>query len=87
MRSTRAAAALERLKARSGDASYAMVGLSDGRFYLARRSGAGTPEKLGEALPLDDFVAFVNAVAPGKPRKVSKLDVAFERQLVRKDRT
>lgn len=86
MRSTRASAAVERLKARSGDASYSMIGLPDGLFYLVRRSGEGAPEKLGEALPLDDFVKFVNAVAPGKPRKVSKLDVAFERQLTRKDR-
>jgi hypothetical protein len=34
MRSTRASAALERLKRRSGDSRYSMVRQADGLFYL-----------------------------------------------------
>jgi hypothetical protein len=86
MRSTRATAAVERLKTRSGDTSYSMIALPQGLFYLARRNGAGALEKLGEPQDLDDFVKFVNGVVPEKPRKVSKLDVAFEQQLNRKGR-
>jgi hypothetical protein len=32
---------------------------------------------------MDDFVTFVNAREPGKPRKVSKLDEALEAQISR----
>ena len=38
----------------------------------------------GEPLELDAFVAFVNALGPQKARRVSKLDVAFEKQLSKK---
>jgi len=34
-------------------------------------------------MPMDEFVAFVNACEPGKPRKVSKLDLAMEEQIGR----
>jgi hypothetical protein len=35
---------------------------------------------------LDDFVAFVNAYGPQIPKRVSKLEVEFSKQLVKKDR-
>jgi hypothetical protein len=34
-------------------------------------------------MPLDDFVAFVNAYGPQTPKRVSKLDVEFSKQLVK----
>ncbi|WP_025918046.1 hypothetical protein [Herminiimonas sp. CN] len=84
MRSTRASAAIERLKARDGNKPYSMVHTGDNLFYLVLGSGAGTQEKLGQALPLDDFVQFVNSFGPQVARRVSKLDAAFEQQLARK---
>ncbi len=83
MRSTRAVAAVERLKARSANPGYAMI-LSGGLFTLGVREGTEPLRKLCEPLPLDDFVKFVDGFGPPKPRKASKLDIAFEKQLVRK---
>lgn len=84
VRSTRAVAAVERLKTRSGNAGYAMVRTAAGLFYLCRKSEAGERAQVGDAMPLDAFVAFVDALEPARERKASKLDVAFERQLTRK---
>jgi hypothetical protein len=81
IRATRATAAIDRLKARSGNARYSMARTGDGLFFLTE--GAGQPA-LCEALELDQFVAFVNGVGPQKPRRVSKLDIAFEKQLGKK---
>jgi len=83
MRSTRAVAAVERLKTRSENPNYAMV-IAGGLFYLALRDAAGNSSKLCQPLGLDDFVKFVDGFGPPKPRKISKLDEAFEKQLVRK---
>lgn len=80
MRSTRASAAVERLKRRTGDSSYAMSTRADGRFALFLTKD-GVLEALGEPLALDDFVVFVNARHPEKPKPLSKLDVAFRAQL------
>ncbi|MEO8598742.1 MAG: hypothetical protein ABI656_02815 [bacterium] len=84
MRSTRASAAIERLKARDGNKPYSMVRTGDGLFYLVLNTGLGMQEKLGQELPLDDFVKYVNSVGPQVARRVSKLDVAFEKQLSKK---
>jgi hypothetical protein len=81
MRATRATAAIDRLKARTGNPRYSMARTGDGLFFLTE--GAGQPA-LCEALELDQFVAFVNGVGPQKPRRVSKLDIAFEKQLGKK---
>ena len=84
MRSTKAINAVERLKTRSGNPQYAAaVSLSGGLFYLVDRSASGVPESSLTPLPMDDFVAFVNALKPEKPRKVSKLDLAMEEQIKR----
>jgi hypothetical protein len=84
MRSTKAIYAVERLKTRSGHPGYAAVSLAGGLFYLADRSDE-TGAKLSQPLPVDAFVAFVDGFGPPKPRKASKLDIAFEEQ-IRKSR-
>ena len=84
MRSTKASAAVERLKARSGNARYSMVRRSDGMFSLVLATEAGASEPVGPPLPIDEFVRFVNGTGPQQPRRISKLDAAFERQLLKK---
>jgi hypothetical protein len=80
-RSTRASAAVDRLKLRSGNAGYSMARTGEGLFFLSEKPGA---PPLCAPLDLDEFVAFVNGLGPQTPRRASKLDVAFEKQLVRK---
>jgi hypothetical protein len=87
MRSTKASAAVERLKRRSGNAHYSMVRTGDGLFYLAEMQESGTLEKLSNALEQDDFVAYVNGFGPQQPKRVSKLDVAFEKQLAERGKS
>jgi hypothetical protein len=84
MRSTRATAAVERLKRRSDNPDYSLVLGANGLFQLVLATDAGPTEKLGEPLPLDDFVAYVNGYGPQIPRRMTKSDVAFEKQLVKK---
>jgi len=86
MRSTRATGAIERLNTRAGTRQYSMVRTSSELFFLVQRVAGNPVEKLSEPLPLDEFVAFVNAYGPQKPKRVSKLDTAFEKQLVKKDK-
>lgn len=81
MRSTRASAAIERLKRRSGNPDYSMVRSADGRFFLVHVHADGRQEKIGDALEMDEFVHFVNAQGPQVVKRVSKLDTAFEKQL------
>lgn len=81
MRSTRATSAIERLKERTGNAQYVMARTGSELFFLTE--GAGKPP-LCPPLELDDFVKFVNGLGPQKARRVSKLDVAFEKQLTKK---
>lgn len=81
MRSTRAASAVERLNARTGAMQYTMSRTSDGYFYLLLKIAGQPSKKISEALELDAFVHFVNAQGPQQVRRVSKLDVAFEKQL------
>ena len=80
-RSTRASSAVERLKTRSGNAGYSMGRTGEGLFFLTAKPGE---PPLCAPLELDEFVAFVNKLGPQTPRRVSKLDVAFEKQLVKK---
>lgn len=84
VRSTRATAAVERLKARSGNPDYAMVRTAAGLFCLTLGTSADPASRLSELLPLDDFVIFVNAFGPQIPRRMTKADAAFEKQLVPK---
>lgn len=80
MRTTQATRAVDRLKNRSGNPHYAAVGMPGGLFYLADRS-SGEMQKLCKPLPLDEFVVFVNALAPAQPAKTSKFDQALETQI------
>jgi len=80
-RSTRASAAVDRLKVRSGNPGYSMARTGEGLFFLSEAPGE---PPLCAPLELDEFVAFVNQLGPQTPRRVSKLDVAFEKQLTRK---
>jgi len=84
MRSTRATAAVERLKARSGNADYSLVLNANGLFQLVNAEVPGAAQKIGDPLPLDDFVTYVNAYGPQIPRRMTKSDIAFEKQLVKK---
>ena len=81
MRSTKASAAIERLRARSSNAHYVMSSRPDGLFSLLLTSVGGPMKLVGEPLPLDEFVRFVNSVEAAKPKPVSKLDAAFRAQL------
>ena len=80
-RSTRASAAVDRLKRRTGIASYSMARTGDGLFFLSEKPGA---PPLCAPLELDEFVAFVNGLGPQEVKRVSKHDLEFEKQLVRK---
>jgi hypothetical protein len=80
-RATRATSAVARLKRRTGNQKYSMSVTGSGHFFLS--DGAGNPP-LCPPMELDDFVAFVNGIAPAAPKRVSKLDIAFEKQLTKK---
>jgi hypothetical protein len=80
-RSTRASAAVDRLKRRTGNQGYSMARTGDGLFFLSERPGAPA---LCEPLELDQFVAFVNSLGPQVERRMTKNDIAFEKQLVKK---
>ena len=81
VRSTRASAAVDRLKRRTGVTSYSMARTGDGLFFLSEKPGA---PPLCVPLELDEFVAFVNGLGPQEVKRVSKHDIEFEKQLVRK---
>jgi hypothetical protein len=80
-RSTRASAAVERLKRRTGNTGYSMARTGAGHFFLSESPGA---PPLCAPLELDDFVTFVNSLGPQVERKMTKNDIAFEKQLVKK---
>lgn len=94
MRTTRASAAIDRLKRRSGDNNYSMTMTQNGLFCLILptipadtsqldATPSNKPNRLCEPMPMDDFVAFVNAYGPQTPKRVSKLEVAFTEQLAK----
>ncbi|HQU81125.1 MAG TPA: hypothetical protein PLU47_16865 [Azonexus sp.] len=83
MRSTRATAAVARLNQRSEGHHYLMVMTGSGLFLLRERVDGGDRD-ISEALPLDDFVRFVNAQGPQQAPRITKNDAAFAKQLVRK---
>ena len=84
MRSTKASNAIERLKRRSDNPHYSMSLTSNHLFCLLLRSENGESTRLCEPMPMEDFVAFVNTFGPQTPKRVSKLDEAFSKQLVKK---
>jgi hypothetical protein len=80
-RSTRASAAVDRLKRRTGNAGYSMARTGDGYFFLSEKPGA---PPLCAPLELDEFVVFVDGLGPQPERRLTKNDLAFEKQLVKK---
>ncbi|MEN3291696.1 MAG: hypothetical protein V7642_949 [Burkholderiales bacterium] len=86
MRSTKASAAVARLNERDSEHRYSMGMTASGFFYLLRASGGGPQEKISGDLALDEFVQFANQTGPQKKVRISKLDVAFEKQLGNKNR-
>ena len=83
MRSTRASAAVARLNKRSKGRHFLMVMTGNGLFVLRERAD-GADRDVSAALPLDDFVRFVDTQGPQQAPRVTKNDAAFARQLVRK---
>jgi hypothetical protein len=84
MRSTKASAALERLKRRSGNQDYSMARSADGLFYLIEYADDGEAKRLSPSMEQDDFVAYLNGLGPQpEPKKLGKNDAAFEKQLER----
>ena len=83
MRSTKASAAIDRLKRRSGNALYSMTLSSNSMFCLVLPNDTGVSDRLCEPMLMDEFVAFVNAYGPIIAKRVSKLDIAFQKQLVK----
>lgn len=86
MRSTRAAAAVARLNGRSEGRHYALVLTSRGLFSLRERTEGGDRE-LCDALVLDEFVRFVDAIGPQKIVRITKHEAEFAKQLVKKPKT
>lgn len=86
MRSTRASNAIARLKSRTGNQAYSMQVAANSTFCLVEMLPDGQIKQLSTALELDEFVRFVDATGPQKPKKISKLDTAFELQLVKKEK-
>ena len=84
MRSTKASAAIERLKRRSGNDQFSMTLTSSGLFCLVEMTTQGDSTRLCEPMIMADFVAFVNAYGPQIIKRVSKLDIAFSKQLGKK---
>lgn len=83
MRSTRATAAVARLNNRSKEHYYVMTQTGAGLFYLSERTD-GNDKRVSEALPLDDFVLFVDGMGTQVVRRMTKNDVAFAKQLTKK---
>lgn len=84
MRSTKASGAIGRLNRRTKNSMYLMGATGRGLFYLMRTAETGATETLSAPMSLEEFVRFVDAYGPQKPKKISKLDAAFEKQLTRK---
>jgi hypothetical protein len=82
MRSTRASAAVARLNARSKE-QYVMTRTGDGLFFIAAR-GEGGAARVTDPLPLDAFVRLVDAMGPQQARRMTRNDIAFRKQLVKK---
>ena len=60
--------------------------MSTGQFKLSERSES-CDKQIGDVLPLDDFVRYVDSLAPPPEPRVTKSEAAFAKQLVKKGRT
>ena len=85
MRSTRAAAAIARLNARSEGRHYSMA-LTGGGLLILRERVAGADRPLSAALALGEFVQLVDSMGTKKEVRTTRNETAFMQQLIRKDR-
>lgn len=85
MRSTKASNAVDRLKKRTNNPLYSMTLSGGGMFCLVLASDSGENNRLCEPMQLEEFVTFVNAYGPQIPKRVSKLDIEFGKQLQKKN--
>jgi hypothetical protein len=83
MRSTKASSAVERLNKR-GEQTYSMGTNGRGLFWLSQPGEDGVSIEFCEPMTMDNFVVFVNGFGPQIVKRVSKLDVEFSKQLVKK---
>ncbi len=83
MRSTRATAAVARLNQRCPEMHHSM-GMTGGGMFILNVESGGASRRACEAMPLDEFVRFVNGLGPQPVRRMTKSDIAFEKQLVKK---
>ena len=60
------------------------MSLTGNGLCILHLHAASGMQRAGDALPLDDFVRFVNAQGPQAVRRQTKSDIAFEQQLVKK---
>jgi len=63
-----------------------MTFMSSGLFKLNERIDGGD-KPISDALPLDEFVRFVDAMGPQKVPRITKSEAAFLKQLVKKDKS
>ena len=83
MRSTRATAAIARLRARTEGHHYVMSITGSGQFMLLEHiEGRETP--VSGVLSMDEFIRLVNTMGPQIVPRATKSDVAFAKQLVKK---
>lgn len=54
---------------------------SNGLFCLVLKNEAGESQRISTSMEMEEFVAFVNAYGPQTPKRVSKLDIEFSKQL------
>ena len=85
MRTTRASAAIDRLKARTNCNGYSMAIAGNGLISLVLHNDGEPSQRLCEPMQLEDFVHFVNAYGPQIIKRVSKLDIEFSKQLRKKE--
>jgi hypothetical protein len=83
MRSTRAASAVARLTARTPGRDFVLTNTRDGLFFLSEWIGEETV-RLTEPCALDDFVKLVNGMGPQVVKRLTKNDISFQKQLVKK---
>ena len=83
MRSTRAAAAVARLTSRTAGREFVLTNTRDGTFFLSEWIGEETV-RLTEPCGLDDFVKLVNGMGPQVLKRLTKNDIAFQKQLAKK---
>jgi len=81
MRSTKASNAIARLNERDSSYRYSLGMTASGLFFLLRAAPGTAAEKIGDALPLEEFVQFVNQTGPQKKMRITKNDAAFQKQL------